>query len=392
MRFLLVKALAELHCYSQFANSLQRALVEIGHEAVVSDQSGQIAGRVADVRLFALELQRGRYDAVVSFSSFFGNVALEDGGPSLYDALDVTFVGWQLDHPIYAPASLTRKLQRRLGVYANRSHQAFADAIRLPGRAAVMLPGGEPLPVPLTDYKARRLPIFIAATCNGRPQAPWTSLPDTPAKRLLVGVIDRLLADPEVSLLAAFNGASTDLGLGAQLGKNPAFDDQMIAFLRDPLTYVRQKDRVDIITDVADAGLPLALCGPGWKELIGDRSNVIFIEQTVDFADLPRLYNEARIVLNWNSGNGACERALYAAFAGAAVVSDDSAQLAAALDGGTEVTFFNRARRGAVAEALGDLIESDRGEAVAERGFARVSRDSRWAGRAEQLVRLLTRA
>jgi hypothetical protein len=39
MRILLIKAMADGHPYSHFVLALRRALSELGHEAVVSDQS-----------------------------------------------------------------------------------------------------------------------------------------------------------------------------------------------------------------------------------------------------------------------------------------------------------------------------------------------------------------
>jgi hypothetical protein len=390
MKLLLIKALADDHLYSQFAEALRRALMDLGHEAVISDQSVHVAGGVALAKPLADEVQRSRSDVVVSFGSFFGGARAENGDP-LFDALGVKFLGWQLDHPVLAPGSLARQLRNRYAVYSNDNHLRFAKAIKLPGRGVAMLPGGEPPQAPLKEFRSREWPIFVAATFNGPPQAPWEQLPDSPGKRLLTAVLRRLAGDKQASLLDAFNDASRKLGLGARLGDDPAFDDEMIAFLRQPLNYLRGVDRIDAIKALADSGLPLTICGPGWRELLGDRPNLTYLNGRVAFADLPSLYNNAKIVLNLNAGNGACERAVYAALAGAAVVSDHSEQLERLFKSREEATYFNRARPGDIVQAMSRLVESDGGEAVAQRAREKAGRSGLWRHRAQQVVDFLQR-
>jgi hypothetical protein len=391
MKILLVKALAESHPYNRFVGALEHALNTLGHEPVISDQSRHAVNGAADVNPLARELQLTRYDVLLSFSSFFGAVTLSNG-TSLYDALGIRFIGWQLDHPIYTPQSLARALRNRYAVYSNPNHLRFAEALGLPGRGITLLAGGEPLATPVPDFQSREWPIFIAATFNGPPQALWEQLDDSPARRLLAGVVDRLLADREASLLDAFNDTAQALDLGARLGRDPSFDDEMIRFLREPLTYVRNLDRTRIIRALAESGLPLTICGPGWRDFIGERRNVIYLDHRVDFQDLPTLYGKSKIALNLNAGNGACERAIYAALAGAAVVSDDSQELARQFASPSEIAFFDRSKPDDVVATVGDLVESDGGEAVAQQGRQRALQSGLWLHRAERLVEFLLRA
>lgn len=383
MKLLLIKTMAEGHTYSHFLASLQRALSELGHEAVVSDQSIHVANGAAPSGPLATELQATRYDAALSFSSFFGGVTLGDGR-SLFDALGVKFVGWQLDHPIYAPQSLVSALQGRCAVYSHPNHLRYARAVKLPGRGMAMLPGGEPPPVPVKDYRARERPVFVAATWNGEPQRLWEQAADSPGKRLLCGVVDRLLADREASVLDAFNATSAKLKLGARLGEDPSFDAQMRNFLCEPLTYVRNVDRINVIRALVDAGLPVTICGTGWEAFLGERRNVAYVGRA-KFEDLPGLYGDSRVVLNLNAGNGACERAVYAALAGAAVASDYSQPLNE-LFGGEGIGFFNRAKPATAVNVVGRLLELNEGEAVARKGQAKVMQSGLWRDRARQLV------
>jgi Glycosyl transferases group 1 len=255
-----------------------------------------------------------------------------------------------------------------------------------------MLPGASPLQSASKPYGSREWSVFVAATWNGVPKPLWESLEESPAKNLLVGIVERLLADREASLLDAFNDTADKLKLGARLGVDPAFDDQMIPFLRDPLTYFRHLDRINIIRSLADSGLPLTICGPGWQDFLGERSNVTYLDHRVDFKDLPALYGNSKVVINLNAGNGACERAMQAAMAGAAVVSDYSESLAHLFQGLDGRMFFDRAKMGDVAEVAGRLIESDEGETMAERCHAQVLETGLWRHRAAQMVEFLTAA
>jgi hypothetical protein len=388
MKLLLIKALSDNHGYSQFIGSLAAALKTLGHEPTITDQAPQVVNGAAPPDDLIRELQLARYDAVVSFSSFFGAVTLQNGA-SLYDHLGIKFLGWQLDHPIYAPQSLTRGLANRYSVYCNHNHLRFAQALKLPGRGTTILAGAEPDQIGAKPYRSREWPVFIAANFTGQPQAAWEQMEVSPGKALLMGIVSRLLGDREASLLDAFNAACADLGFAARLGDDPDFDDQMIGFLREPLTYVRQVDRIALVRSLADSGLPLTLSGPGWRDVVGERANVTFIDRWTDFADLAGLYENARIVINLNAGNGACERAVYAAAAGAAVVSDDSADLARQFAAPDEIAFYDRTKPGDVVETVSRLLESDAGEAVAARGHAKILQTGLWRHRAEQMIAFL---
>ena len=333
----------------------------------------------------AEELIASQPEAVLSFSSVFASVILENG-QSLFDALGVKFLSWLLDHPVYAPQSLRRELQGRYAVYSNFNHQRFARAVNLPGKAMTMLPGGRPTEIE-KDYYAREWPLFVAASWHGPPERFWDATDDSMGTRLLVGVIDRLLVDRRASLIDAFNDACAELRIGAVLGQDPAVDEQMRSFLAGALTYVRRLDRFNLMKTLADEGAPITVCGSGWDELMASHSNVNCIE-SVPFQSLPALYANARVVLNLNAGNGASERAIQAAFCGAAVVSDYSQELDVLFGGGTGVAFYDRRQPSSAVEAVTDLLEKT-GEAVAQRGHERVVEGCDWRDRAQQIVGFL---
>jgi glycosyltransferase involved in cell wall biosynthesis len=388
MKILLIKAKAESHVYSQFVHALHGALLELGHVAAISDQSIEGLDGAEPIRRLIAELQATRYDAVVSFSSLYGGVTYQ--GVGLFDALGVKFAGWQVDHPVHMAQCLAPSQQNRCAIFSNHNHVRFSEALKLPGRAATLLAGAEPPAEPATAYAQRPWPIFIAAAWKGLPQRPWDGLEDSPVKRLFAGVVDRLLADREASVIDALNDTTAALGIEQRLGDDPGFDRDICNLLGQALAHVQQTDRIELVRALADARLPLVVCGSGWRELLGERDRVTYLDP-VSFRELPQFYAQAKVVLNLNAGNGACERAIQAAAAGAAVVTDYSRDLAELFEPGRDVAVFDRAQPAQAAELAAALLESADGERFADSARARVVQGGLWRHRAEQLVAYLAR-
>jgi hypothetical protein len=383
LKLLIIKEFADANLYSEFVGALASALRELGHEAVVSDQSVHALNGVIPTGPLVADLQTHQPDVVVSFRSMFGGVTLTNGA-SLFDALGVKFVGWQFDHPMYVPHALAKPLQGRYAIYSSRHHQRFADVLKTPGRGMTLLPGGQAPAQPLKAHADRAWPVLVAATWQGAPKRAWEQAAEGPTKRLWMRSVEVLLADPQASVLDAVNTASKDIGLGIRLGQSDAFDAAVLPMMREVLTYVRHHDRIEIIKAVVAAGLPVALCGSGWDAILGDRPNLRYLAP-VPFADLPALYGEARILLNLNAGNGGSERAVDGALAGAAVVSDFGTELER-LFGRDGIAVFDRSKPAAVGQIMAQLLESDEAEALASRGHERAVEHGLWRRRAEQIV------
>ncbi|RAK56415.1 glycosyltransferase family protein [Phenylobacterium deserti] len=382
MKLLLLKEMANDHLYSHFVQALADAIAELGHEAVITDQYVHTANGAIPTGPLVADLQQHAPDAFVSFRAMFGGVTLTNG-TSLFDGLGVKFVGWLFDHPVYAPQSFTRELQGRYAVYSSPAHRKFAKAMSVPGRGTVMLPGAELPGAPLKPHSARDWPILIAATWQGQPQRLWENVAEGPGRRLWKGMVDALLADRDASLIDAFEASAKAAGIGVSLGQDPGFDAAVLPMLREALTYVRQYDRIEAIRAIVETGLPVALCGSGWETVFGHRPAVTYLPP-VPFAEMPRLYQNARSVLNLNAGNGASERAVYAAASGAAVVSNAGAELQAFFD--DAITFYDRTRPTSAGERFAELLEGGVAEERAERARERVNASGLWRHRAEQLI------
>jgi hypothetical protein len=155
----------------------------------------------------------------------------------------------------------------------------------------------------------------------------------------------------------------------------------MARVLAEILLYVRQRDRIRLVEAMAAAGLPLTLCGDGWEALPHLKLARV---QSRPFDALGRLYGACKVVVNLNAGNGACERAMAGASAGAATISDANPLLEAALP--DALALYDRTDPARATQAIGDLLESDAAEGLAAAGAARVRREHLWDSRAQALM------
>ncbi len=372
MRTLILKTQADDHIYSAFSERLSAALRATGAPS-------ETFAFAADARTLAERLTRRDVDAVISFSSLFAD--LQVGGASIYDVLDLKFLGWQLDHPLYVSHLIVDRVAGRRSIYPNANHLEFLREAKLAGRAHVLLPGADPPAAALKGHADRPIAVLVAATYNGEPARFWESIPPSPVRNLIVQVVERLAANREASVIDAFLKTRRALGLEGLL-----LDREMFELLRVSFTYVRHMDRLRAVEALADAGLPLTVVGSGWEARLGVRPNVTVLPNEPFPATTAR-YGEARVVVNLNAGNGGCERALAGMVAGAAVASDYSSTLKAQF-GARALRTYDRTRAADIAKTVGDLLEGD-AEAVAAEGQAKAMAGAFWSHRATRVLEIL---
>ena len=374
MKLLLICALDEDHVYSYSARALRRAFNDHGEEAQIFDYFKHPED-------LAAELVEGRYDAVISFSSFLGDLKVKEG-MSIFEVVGTKFVGWHFDHPIYVSPHICNPTAGRRIIHAHRNHARFVEAAGISAVQTVLLPGAQPHPCPIKDHADRDMDVFVAATWNGEPMRSWETLEDSPAKHIIIQVTERLLADREVSVIDAFHAACGALGYaGLKL------DENVFGLLRPALTYVRHLDRLNTVRKLAEAGLSLTICGSGWEQVLAGRSNVRLLPSR-SFEQTQSLYGDAKVSINLNGGNGGCERAINAMLAGSCVVSDYSRTLAEAFSP-QEVRFFERDGLHGVAEVVADLLEGAQAETIGARALARASGTMLWTHRVDPVLALL---
>lgn len=373
MRIAVYRAVSHNGVLTEMAASLTRALGEAGAEADLLPIGG------ADwVQALVGALSAGRYDYAVSFGSFTAELVSGDGR-SAYDLLGCGFVGWDVDHPAYQYRRFATRIQDRLQVCASQSHFDFEQAMGCQTATCLMTPGVDAVAEDAPSLADRPIPVAVAMSWLGEPEVWWDAYKGTPAHRLIQGVVDRLMADPEADVLRAFRGAVRATGLEVSL------DENICTILARVGLFVRQHDRLRVGEALAASDIPCVIYGKGWRERLGERPHLRYADDMA-YADVGGLYRDSRIVLNLNAANGASERAILAMASGAVAASDASPLLRSAFESRGGMRFFDRSRPGALGETLASILSSGEAQAVADRGRSLVAEGHLWTHKAARLL------
>lgn len=149
---------------------------------------------------------------------------------------------------------------------------------------------------------------------------------------------------------------------------------------------VRVIRRFELITRLADSGLPISICGAGWDGL--EIPNLRLLGPLPMRAAVEAM-SRARIVINSNGnfGAGAHERPLSALLAGATAFSDDSRFYRETFVEDEEIALYRWKALDQGMARLGQLHAApDQAFAIARRGGAKVAAGHRWAHRVDIIL------
>lgn len=226
------------------------------------------------------------YLAVVDFNSFLPKLSAD--GKNFITLFDAPFYNIILDHPLYHHAALSADADCQRVVCVDECH---ADYVRTnyPGIGQVWpqtIPGSVGAHAD-TPFSERKNEILFCATYEA-PEQYWEWMNGLPAqlKQECRTLAERMLAEPDRTMEELLAKLLEGKDRKANPVKNPAFKAsgmhengkiarknnttrfavQMQAhFLAD--AYVRNLRRKQVVTAMAEAGMPLALYGQGWEAL-----------------------------------------------------------------------------------------------------------------------------
>ncbi len=373
MKILVLQTWHDAHPYALMGGSVAAALVELGAEAHVAkiDPERAVEGLLTAIGAFSP-------DVVFSFSSILAKLELEDG-QSVYDLLNITYVAWHFDHPVYVADNISRGHADKIAVVSNPAHAEFWNFAGWGGETWIAPAAADPPASPPSRFRDRPIPILVVAACRGEPDPIWRDLPPSHVRSLMEAMVARLIDDREADVLSALFSSAADLSLA------PVLTDQLLEILRACLTFVRLHDRMAAIRALVSADLPLTLIGQGWKGHFGERHGVTYLDDQ-PFDLLPRWYDQAKVCINLNAAHGGSERAFAAMLAGAAVVSDYSPVFSRVGLSDAAIRFHDRGARLNIVEVVTELVTSDAAEACARNGHAEASAAHTWRHRLQPLL------
>jgi hypothetical protein len=375
MRIFVTKGASSYDVLTRFSDYAAAGFEELGHEVEIFD------GRNASGNPLTFSRIKDEFDLVLSFNAMGADFHVTTNGETRYsfDAIELPFVSWMVDHPCYHYPTLTPPISRRLTLCANAEHADFVAQTGIAGEQQTLLAAamGEVIaPIP---YHARQYEAVLAATWMGEPKPFWESQCSPEVVALLERALDLLIQDYKVSPWQALNTACTEKSANVTSGEN------YYGILAEMLYFVRRYDRIRLVRELAESGLPVTVIGSGWENYIGPTGNLRFMpDQSTDA--MLQIYRDSKVVFNLNAANGASERAFTGMLSGAAVLSDFGQSLATAAVHGEEILFYDRTKPGDVCQKLGQLLESDDGENIASLGREKVLREHLWKHRAQTII------
>ena len=373
VKILVLQTWHDAHPYALMGGSVAAALNELGADAQVAkiDPERAVEGLLTAIGAFSP-------DVVFSFSSILAKLELEDG-KSVYDLLNITYVGWHFDHPIYVADNISRGQVNKIAVVSNPAHADFWNFAGWGGETWIAPAAADPPATPPSPFRGRPIPILVVAACKAEPHPVWRDLPFSPVRSLMEAMVARLIDDRDADVLSALFTSAAELSLA------PVLTDQLLEILRACLTFVRHHDRMAAIRALVSANLPLTLIGQGWQDHFGARHDVTYLDDQ-PFDQLPRWYDQAKVCINLNAAHGGSERAFAAMLAGAAVVSDYSPVFSRLGLSNAAIRVHDRGARLNIVEVVSELASSHAGEACARQGHAAATGAHTWRHRLQPLL------
>lgn len=370
MKFLVLKGRSTNNVLRVFADEMAEALNRDGHEAAILDLC--LPQPTNDIQRLISDASLG---AVLTF-----NVLMGDIGFPLLEKMTARYIGWLVDDPIYHTGRVLGEMHRRHTLCPSRHHITYIRKIGAKGSASLMLAGASITNQPTQNFADRDIPILLAASWMGLPEEIWQTVDDPVIRKFMAETLLLLKNDRHVKVFEALDTVARRYGYKFEPNV------EWLAMAQHLHLNLRKQDRLAVVQALNESGLPFTLIGSDWGDHIDFSPNVTVLP-SVDAEALEAFVRRAKIVVNLNASNGACERAFNAMAAGACVITDESSTLADLFKGGKEIEFFDRRHPSTIAKTVGDLLASgSRLEAIAARGQKRVREDHTWQSRARAIV------
>lgn len=284
-------------------------------------------------------LDEVKYDAIIDVNSRLPKAKTEDGS-YLLDCLQGPFYNYILDHPLYHHENLNIKLENYHVLCLDELHETYIRKHYPHIRSVLTLPlGGVKAGETLGGIDARTEASADAKT-NAKTNAYTRDIPVLFTGTYMspeewMGVIDEMpdLMSKENKLIASYRKKHPKAtpeeafryllaDMGTDMGREEFALHLHLQFGAD--MYIRSLHRHELLKSLAENGIPLTVCGPGYEKADWvKRENVTVISQQT-FEDTIKLMSRAKIVVSLMAGftKGCHDRVFNAMLNGAVCLSE----------------------------------------------------------------------
>lgn len=326
-------------------------------------------------------LNNKSYQGIFTFNSLLGDLKISPSGACFLATLKKPYIAWMVDSPIYHHARLKSEIPKRHVICPSSHHLQFLKLAKIIGKSSLLLAGATNFNQQPVNFAHRNIPVLLLATWMGEPVKFWLESEDELVKELAPMAIELLMRDSSCNSVQALQLSARSLGVKFE------YSEAWINFCAHLQTYIRCLDRIETVKCLANSGLPITLVGNGWESNLKNTGNISFFSN-IDANEAWKVYDDSKIVINLNSSNGACERLFNAIGRGACVVSDESETLRDYFKINKDIAFFDRRNPITIVNLIKYLLNDNRAEWMAKRGWVKVANDHTWNSRATSIVNI----
>lgn len=322
-----------------------------------------------------------QYDAIVSFNAIHADESVQLDGKThyLFNMLPIKHICWMVDDVVYHLKRLRAHNLNRITLFTSDFHTQTAQSLGFDGVFQQKLSAGY-VRQETKPHALRRYDVAIAASWMGHDTPFWLGY-DPHLKAIIE---ETVLCLEQAVICNAYPLFTSKLK-----AMNLTLTTTALQYVLSEIhSYIRKKDRLIMIQKIVDTGMKVALIGTGWKVLFSTKANVSYVEDT-NYAMISALYEEARVVVNLNAENGACERVFDGIESGAMIFSDFSNALYRMFSSDQGVLFYQKHQADESIKALTMTLAQQQTQVLAKKAQEIVAQGHTWKHRAEMLYELI---
>lgn len=366
--------------YAYFADALGNALTDAGHTV----ETFAYATEAPE----SLECLFNRtFDAIFDFNSGLPRLTMEDGSFFL-DHIRAPFYNILLDHPLYHHNSLKQPLADFHALCMDENHRDYILACYPHIASAAVFPmTGEDIAPMDVSYPSKKIDVLFSGTYTNYREVE-NAIHTTPPflENLTKQLIEHIQANPALTQEAAFQLLLPSLEASEIITETFPLHMQA-CFLCD--AYLRAYNRERLLLQIAKAGLPLTLCGNGWRKSPFAAFPQVQIIDDIAFQDTFSLFRLSKITVNLlpEFKNGSHDRIYSAILNHSLCMTDATPYLTRRFADGEGVCYYDIQDLDALTHRIADLLASPAQlSQIAQSGYSLAKKMHSWQARAAYLL------
>jgi hypothetical protein len=381
IRAIILKGPSQYGALRLFSDELHRSFLKLKVDSVLID-----TGNGNWIDTLENQLRIG-----CSFVAAFNGIGayLKVGDKSLYNIVNIPYIGIYVDHPLYHIKRLSNKIDRYIVTVVDKKHIQFLNSYFGEKHFSMkrFLPHGgisNKLAFNEKQFNSRSDNVLFTGTYRGLPEKKWLSIDNSFLKNFIQDV---------------FNARSEFMSIEESMEyvidhRNIAIESNILNkikmyTIRHIDNYDKAKARFDIIRYLLENGIAVDIYGNGnWNEFLSDYKNANY-KGNVEMKALIDLYSNYKIALNDNNNfrNGSHERIFNVLANGCQCITSMSSYYDEIFHDDKSVIKYFR-------DDFGDLNTRIK-ESFREESYANISKTKQyvldnhmWINRAEEILKL----